>query len=219
MALSPPPWHGGGPFPEVGRVEDATGWPPAEASLEAQPVPELSPEPSMHEASAQPSMHDAFDPQGRDGTQGSRHQISLVSALGKSQSTIEGSSYDRRTEGDVGCGSTLSVSDSRSAPDKPAAQAEVKTASSCATEPKKTVVYGPLGQRISLASSNREEVVAAISSAFSIPAGEQHLLQESAPGAETDFFRVERKTDPRSLRFTQSSISPTSATGGPFFSS
>ena len=185
-ARSQLPWHGPGlsktwlvfSMQQAGR--------PAEAWLETQPVPELSPEPRAHDASAQSSTHDTFAPQGQDG-----------------------SSYDRRTEGDVGCGSALSVSDSRSAPCESAAQSEVKTAPSCATKPKNTVVYGPFGQKISLTSSNREEVVAAISSAFSTPADEQHLLQESAPGAETGFFRVERKMDPRSLRFTQSSVSPT----------
>eukprot|EP00913_Durusdinium_trenchii_P026167 g24548.t1 len=51
-------------------------------------------------------------------------------------------------------------------------------------------------------------VLEAIQSRFAIPEEEQHLLQDSSE-PNVDFYRVERKMDPRKLRFTQERISPT----------
>ncbi|CAE7652183.1 ak1 [Symbiodinium microadriaticum] len=84
-------------------------------------------------------------------------------------------------------------------------------------EARKTIIYGPGGQKLSTACASREDVVNAIVAQWSIPEDEQLLFQESSSQAGTDFFRVERKMDPRKLRFTQASISPTFRDGQPIF--
>lgn len=73
---------------------------------------------------------------------------------------------------------------------------------------KKTIVYGPGASKLSLMASCRAMVLEAIQSRFAIPEEEQHLLQDSSE-PNVDFYRVERKMDPRKLRFTQERISPT----------
>lgn len=84
-------------------------------------------------------------------------------------------------------------------------------------ETRKTIVYGPGGQKLSTACASREDVTKAIVAQWSIPEEEQLLFQESSSQAGTDFFRVERKMDPRKLRFTQASISPTFRDGRQIF--
>lgn len=84
-------------------------------------------------------------------------------------------------------------------------------------EVKKSVVYGPGGKKIILSASCRGHVIAAIAKEFSIPEDEQHLLQESSPQPNVDFYRVEHKMDPRKLRFTQSSINPAFRDGRPIY--
>ena len=81
----------------------------------------------------------------------------------------------------------------------------------------KSVVYGPGGKKITLSSSLRGHVVAAIQKEFSIPAEEQHLLQESSGQPNVHFYRVEHKMDPRNLRFTQDSINPAFRDGKPIY--
>eukprot|EP00438_Fugacium_kawagutii_P027900 Skav231446 [mRNA] locus=scaffold1847:361475:366896:- [translate_table: standard] len=80
---------------------------------------------------------------------------------------------------------------------------------------KKSVVYGPGGKKLTLNVSCRGHVVAAIAAELSIPEEEQHLFQESSSQPNVDFYRVEHKMDPRKLRFTQSSISPSFRDGRP----
>lgn len=84
-------------------------------------------------------------------------------------------------------------------------------------EARKTVIYGPGGQKLSAACASRKDVVKAIVAQWSIPEEEQLLFQESSSQTGTDFFRVERKMDPRKLRFTQASISPTFRDGRQIF--
>jgi len=83
--------------------------------------------------------------------------------------------------------------------------------------PKKAVVYGPGGQKITLQASCRSQVAAAISSQLLIPEEEQHLLQESSSQPNVDFFRVEHKMDPRKVRYTQETISPNFRDGRPIY--
>lgn len=83
--------------------------------------------------------------------------------------------------------------------------------------PKKTVVYGPGGRKITLQASCRSQVAAAISSQLLIPEEEQHLLQESSSQPNVDFFRVEHKMDPRKVRYTQETISPNFRDGRPIY--
>ncbi|CAE7231026.1 ak1 [Symbiodinium sp. CCMP2456] len=84
-------------------------------------------------------------------------------------------------------------------------------------EARKTVIYGPGGQKLSTNCASREDVAKAIVAQWSIPEEEQLLFQESSSQTGTDFFRVERKMDPRKLRFTQASISPTFRDGRQIF--
>ena len=83
--------------------------------------------------------------------------------------------------------------------------------------PKKTVVYGPGGRKITLQASCRSQVAAAISAQLLIPEEEQHLLQESSSQPNVDFFRVEHKMDPRKVRYTQETISPNFRDGRPIY--
>ncbi|CAE7586971.1 ak1 [Symbiodinium sp. CCMP2592] len=82
---------------------------------------------------------------------------------------------------------------------------------------RKTIIYGPGGQKLSASCADQGDVVKAIVAQWSIPDEEQLLFQESSSQAGTDFFRLERKMDPRKLRFTQASISPTFRDGRPIF--
>ncbi|CAK8991584.1 Alpha-protein kinase vwkA (von Willebrand factor A alpha-kinase) (vWF kinase) [Durusdinium trenchii] len=82
---------------------------------------------------------------------------------------------------------------------------------------KKSIVYGPNGKKFTLSASCRAHVIAAIDSEFSIPEEEQQLFQEITSLPNVDVYRVERKMDPRKLKFTQASVSPTFRDGRPIF--
>ncbi|CAK9061303.1 unnamed protein product [Durusdinium trenchii] len=86
-----------------------------------------------------------------------------------------------------------------------------------ADSPQTAIVYGPGGSKFSVTASCRAIVIEAIQSHFSIPEEEQHLLQESSAQPDVDFYRVERKMDPRKLRFTQESISSNFRDGRPIY--
>ena len=93
--------------------------------------------------------------------------------------------------------------------------AETSHPAAAAAETRKAIVYGPGGSKLSLADSCRAIVIEAIQSHLSIPADEQHLLQEPSSQPGVDYYRVERKMDPRKLRFTQDSISTNFRDGRP----
>lgn len=82
---------------------------------------------------------------------------------------------------------------------------------------KTCIIYGPASKKISLHTASRESVISAIQNQMSIPVDEQHLLQEASSQSNVDVYRVERKMDPRRLKFTQATVSPTFRDGRPIF--
>ena len=82
---------------------------------------------------------------------------------------------------------------------------------------KTCIIYGPASKEISLPTASRESVIAAIQNQLSIPVDEQHLLQEASSKPNVDVYRVERKMDPRRLKFTQATVSPNFRNGRPIF--
>ena len=82
---------------------------------------------------------------------------------------------------------------------------------------KTCIIYGPASKKISLPTASRESVISAIQNQMSIPVDEQHLLQEASSQSNVDVYRVERKMDPRRLKFTQATVSPTFRDGRPIF--
>ena len=79
----------------------------------------------------------------------------------------------------------------------------------------KSVVFGPGGKKLSLFCADHADVVAAIESELRIPQDEQHLQKEASSEVGVNFYRVHRKMDVRSLRFSQSCISSTFDDGRP----
>lgn len=82
---------------------------------------------------------------------------------------------------------------------------------------KTCLIYGPASTKISLPTASRESVIAAIQNQMSIPVDEQHLFQEASSKSNVDVYRVERKMDPRMLKFTQATVSPNFRDGRPIF--
>ena len=80
-----------------------------------------------------------------------------------------------------------------------------------------SVVFGPEGRKLTVPAACRAHVIAAIASEFSIPAVEQHLLQESSDKRGVEYYRVERKMDPRKLIYTQRRISGSFRDGRPIY--
>ena len=80
---------------------------------------------------------------------------------------------------------------------------------------KTCIIYGPASKKISLPTASRESVIAAIQNQMSIPVDEQHLLQEASSKPNVAVYRVERKMDPRRLKFSQATVSPNFRDGRP----
>ena len=105
-------------------------------------------------------------------------------------------------------------------PAKPVAEASgmPRTPDRTSLDPvNESVVFGPEGRKLTVPAACRAHVIAAIASEFSIPAEEQHLLQESSDRPGVEYYRVERKMDPRKLRYTQWQISGSFRDGRPIY--
>lgn len=79
----------------------------------------------------------------------------------------------------------------------------------------KAIVYTPDGRKLCIENAHLSCIVEKIAAEFGMPAEEQHLLQEPGSGDAKTYFCVERKMDPKSLRFTKCTISPNFRDGRP----